>query len=146
MRWPPLAKKWIVLYATILHVVWGVTILLSASAVATTPISGMTSAVGGRYPAALALLLASGLIVWAMRIPLPSLKGLLLCTPQQFLTMLSAVGAIECMARQAYADGVPRPFAFIFADQLPAVLAAVIHTVALVDYYGKGLAEWFHSG
>jgi hypothetical protein len=48
--------------------------------------------------------------------------------------MMSAAGAIEAMWLGQFADGVLRPTAFIAADQMYTVLAALGHTVAISLY------------
>jgi hypothetical protein len=60
-------------------------------------------------------------------------RGCVWCLlPQQFVLMLSAVGAGMAMWAGAFADGVARPPAFIIADQMPAILAAIGHTYAII--------------
>lgn len=55
--------------------------------------------------------------------------------PQQFLLMLSAEGAVQCIINSQFADGVIRPWPFIAADQFPAILTALFHTWVLVEVF-----------
>ena len=52
--------------------------------------------------------------------------------PQQFILGVSAMGALEAMYNSTFADGVWRPRAFLIADQIPVVLIAVFHTIAII--------------
>ena len=52
--------------------------------------------------------------------------------PQQALLSMSMLGSINAVARSTYADGVLRPQIFILSDQLPIILLAVCHTVAII--------------
>ena len=65
--------------------------------------------------------------------------SLLLSLPQQFILMLSMMSAFEAINVSHYADGVERPQLFIFIDQLPAILAAILHTLALFYYFSNSL-------
>ena len=53
--------------------------------------------------------------------------------PQQSLLLVSAAGAITAMVLSQFADGVVRPRAFIAADQMHIVLAALGHGAAIVS-------------
>jgi len=60
--------------------------------------------------------------------------------PQQGAVIATAGGAIAAVISGHYADGVMRPWAFILADQLPSILIAVFHTLALFDL--AGMLKW----
>jgi hypothetical protein len=62
-----------------------------------------------------------------------------LMVPQQFLLFISAGGAIQAMVEGQFADGTIRSVYFLLADQSPAVLAAIGHTLAIV---ATARAEW----
>lgn len=64
-----------------------------------------------------------------------SWHGVIFCMPQQFLLMMSASTAIRCVMRGSYADGVPRPWEFILADQLWVIVGMAVHTIVLLDLY-----------
>ncbi len=57
-----------------------------------------------------------------------------LLLPQQILLMMGVSGAIEAIWLSQFADGVLRPRAFIAADQINSVLAAIGHTVAIISH------------
>ena len=125
--------SWIFAYALVLHVVWGIMLLDGPAPAATTPLHGFVAVFGSSRVAAGFLLVASVLSMWGMTRAKSIRAGLLAVLPQQFALLVSAVGALRCVVGSAYADGVIRPRSFIFADQFPAVLAALLHTMAILD-------------
>ena len=125
-------RKWIIHYAVALHLLWGGLVLVDSSAMNVSALSWMKRLIPWPWVCGVGLLLVGGVAMAGMW-KRDQRHALLLMLPQQFVLMASAFGAIECMLRSKFADGVPRPMAFIMADQLPAVLAAVFHTCALVE-------------
>jgi len=127
---------WIIWYAVILHTVWGCLLLLSPSAYGATAIHifhGLP-----RDLIASVLFLASGMAVWAVTRPRPSLRSLAALLPQQGLLTLSAYGAVAAVVVAHYGDGVSRPRLFILADQAPAIIALILHTAALAEMHARG--------
>lgn len=124
-------RNWMVIYAVTLHLAWAGILLRSAEPLKTTPMghfpfeSQHAAAIWYAFVAAMAISTH-----WASR----SLTKLALLLPQQAALMLSAFTALECVLRGQYFDGVPRPTAFILADQLPSLLAMLLHTAAIVDW------------
>jgi hypothetical protein len=57
----------------------------------------------------------------------------LLFIPQQLTLFLSASSAIIAIYLSQYGDGVLRPHSFILTDQLPIILAAICHSVAIIS-------------
>ena len=47
--------------------------------------------------------------------------------------LVAAWGGLNAVIESQYADGVTRPAEFIFTDQLPVMLIAILHTVALIE-------------
>jgi len=57
--------------------------------------------------------------------------------------MMSAAGAIEAIFISQYADGVLRPWAFIAADQVYSIIAALGHTLAMALFVlRRDLTSW----
>jgi hypothetical protein len=137
----------IVYFASALHIVWGGLLLFSADPIGTTAIYGLVVSLGGQHIAALLLLGTAALALAAVRIgrarwPL----GLLFSLPQQVLLIISAGYAIQAMVLGHFADGVERPHAFIIADKASIVLLAALHSLALVETFGrKEEASWKES-
>lgn len=51
--------------------------------------------------------------------------------PQLFIVTVAAFGALVCIAHGAYADGVPRPVAFILRDQAIYPILAFLYFRAI---------------
>ena len=127
MSHPDTAAKWIVIYAGLLHVAWGLLLFASESPLGVTAIHSLP---GGRWVVA-TVCFAVGVLALAghlLREPWRTWAWM----PQQLTLLLSAVNAIQCVVSGTFADGVVRPWAFILADQLPSILAAALHTVAVL--------------
>lgn len=121
-----------VLLAITVHLVWATILLLDESAVNATAVNALYRYIAP--PALLALAIAAAALFALTAMLARSQWTLLLLLPQQVLLMMSAAGAIEATWAAQFADGVIRSRAFIAADQLYSVLAAVWHTVAIVAY------------
>lgn len=127
--------KWILVYAAVLHLAWAA-ILLAFPPVRTTAIDWILKMFGGYSTVAgLALAASAGLALSGLRLRDHPAGSFFMVLPQQFLVIVSAVGAISAMLAGHFADGVVRPSEFIIADQAPAVLLAVLHAAALVERY-----------
>jgi hypothetical protein len=134
-----LRQKWILWYAILLHAIWGLIVILSPDALMTTPLHGFDSSGLGRWGTAVMLLGASAMALLEMGIISPTIRGAILMAPQQMLLLIGAMGAFGCIVRGSYADGVQRPLSFLLADQLPAILAAVLHTLAMLEFFAHRL-------
>ena len=69
-----------------------------------------------------------------------SLQRIIALLPQQVLITLAAAGAAVSIADSQFADGVVRSRYFIGADQSPIIIAAVMHSMAVLD--GRMEALW----
>ena len=129
-------NTWMLLYGVCLHTIWGILLLVCPQDIGATPLALIhvflknTTLEGMLY---LVASVATGFML--MRRYRPAV-GLLLGLPQQFLLLISAGGSLMAVILAQYADGVPRPWIFILADQLPAILAAICHTGALIGFHG----------
>jgi hypothetical protein len=125
----------IVWYAILLHWIQGTLLVLDDSAGWVTSTShvrewlhispdglGLIYITVGSF-AALSLLLLERYSIWRMAV----------LVPQQFFLVLAALGATDAMWNSQFADGVVRSQFFIVADQIPIVIATVLHSFALID-------------
>lgn len=62
----------------------------------------------------------------------------LLFLPQFAFLLLTAGSALYHVIQGHYADGVIRPWYFIFVDQLPSFIAATLYTFAIFDFRKDG--------
>jgi hypothetical protein len=127
--------KYIVLYASLLHLVWAGLLIASPEAAGPTPVHVLTVLCGGRYRAAFVLLLIAlaALMVIFQRGRVSNRAMSLLLVPQQLTLLLSAGAGMYATIVQHYADGAPRAWPFILADQFPVILAALLYTIAVLE-------------
>jgi hypothetical protein len=130
-----ISHVWIIWYAVLLHILWGCLLLASPSPYGATALHVYHDL--PRNLTAGALFLASGLAASAVTRRQPSLQSLAALLPQQALLTLSAYAAAAAVIAGHYGDGVPRPRLFILADQAPAILALILHTVAVIQMHAR---------
>jgi hypothetical protein len=125
-----------VIYAIVLHLVWVGCLWLDEG------VANVTAVYAIRYvlpkPFAvmgMAVVALCAMASFAMRNRFLA-AGLMV--PQQMLLFVSAGGAIQAIVEGHFADGVERPWTFLLADQSPAILAAIGHTLALVGVLRYG--------
>ncbi len=129
-----------VLYATLLHITWGLMILGDDSALRGNALDSIFKIFP--YPDGVALLLF-GAAMMALVGTVAHTKGFwvaLLLIPQQILMMITAAGAIESIWLGQFADGVIRSHMFIASGEVNNIIAALCHTTALV-LYARGEGE-----
>ena len=131
--------SWIIWYAVLLHLLWGVLLLASPAPYGATAMHVYDSV--PRFALAAFLFAASGLAAWAITWPRPSWQSLAALLPQQALLTISAYAAMLAVAEAHYGDGVIRPRMFILADQAPVILTMVLHTVAVVELHARRPTE-----
>jgi hypothetical protein len=118
-----------VLFCVALHLCWAAILLVDTSAIGATPVAALRARIGDTY-LVWTLLAAAGLASLALWLRRPWIVLLLL--PQQILLAISAEGAASAILLAQFADGVIRPRAFIAADQLYVILAAIGHAAAML--------------
>lgn len=134
--WKMQKTLWIVWYAISLHIAWAVCLTCDASAGGVTAIHHLMFM--NRW-AVVVLFASVGVGAGVGLLSRNRNWSLAALLPQQFVLMYSAWGAAAAIIASTFADGVPRPRAFIFADQLPAILAAVLHTFAIIEHHSREL-------
>jgi hypothetical protein len=119
--------------ATLLHVVVGLMLLTDAAAARSTGPAAIADLFGSTL-AGILMLTASALALIVIFRRVESARwSLLLLLPQQALLYLAAWGGLQAILEGQYADGVTRPYTFILTDQLPMMLFALIHTIAVLE-------------
>ena len=123
--------QWIILYVTVLHIIWGTILLIDASAFSTNPIGFFESFFNKTQTASSFLMAAmSALVAYKLK---DRLTRFLLLLPQLLLLLLTAMSGVVSSIRGQYVDGVVRPGMFIFADQLPIILLSLVYGLAIYD-------------
>ena len=142
-----LVTRYITWWGLIANIIWAVLVLLSPHAMYATPLSTLSEFFNySPYALSFALFSASVATFSAMASHTkPDLRTLALLLPQQFFMLMAAGGSIMAMWCGHYADGVQRSHFFIMADQMPWVLAALLYTISIVEYYWR-TAKWKVTG
>lgn len=131
----PVLYPIILTYCTAIHLTWAGALLWDDAA---TRITGMADlAAIGVYPLAVLLIVVALLAVFPMWRPQRGLRTIGYAIPQQIVLTFAAGTAVAAMINSTFPDGVARPRAFIVADQAPAVMAAIFHTIAIVANYWR---------
>jgi hypothetical protein len=121
-----------VMFAVALHLFWASIVLIDSSALGATGVASVYLYI--QPPAALAIVMATAALLAILALSLSRPRVVILLVPQQILLMMSAAGAVEAIWLGQYADGIMRPRAFIAADQMYSVLAALGHTAAITAH------------
>lgn len=132
-----------ILYAVALHYLWAACVVMDHSALNATALSVFYTLLllpHWLMPAVLVFVATSSLTALSMPRMSPGIIALML--PQQFTLTLSAWGAMSAVITGHFGDGVARSHSFILADQAPAILAMVGHTLAIL---GMGRRQKWNS-
>ena len=120
------------------HVVMGLAVLTGGEPATWATAVATSRAVVGGNPHVLGVLylVSSALVLVEMRRRKTDWIALLLYAPQQFFMVVSAFGAAKAIGRSQFADGVPRPWAFILSDQHLWLFVGIAHTAAILMRFG----------
>lgn len=117
-------------YAVLLHLIWGVGLLVDPSAAGVTAVHSVVTAFT-LYGTIAAFFIVA--VLAAVALLYDNFLSVFMILPQQFVLMISAGGALDSMIHARFADGTLRPHWFLIVDQLPALLAVTMHTIALIQ-------------
>lgn len=129
-------------YAVLLHLTWAGLLFASAVPEHVTGVHALSQLFPNRIGLAIILLTVAACAVGGILLRRLSVTKILLLCPQQLLLGVSAAGALHAMWVGHFADGVPRPHIFIIADQMPQVLALVIHSLTMLFLAYLAAAGW----
>lgn len=124
-----------ILYVTVLHIIWAFGLIIDSSSIHVTAFMAVRWICGSNYFWAW-VLLASSVLAFKSRDD-HGTKGVIMLIPQQSILIMCALSAVYCIVQSSYADGVIRPRAFIFTDQIRLVLLAFFHTFAIVQTHSN---------
>lgn len=141
MRGYRFALPWLFWYAVGIHLSWGLILLGSDAAASATPVYTLVShAERLQLPLPWLLFVASALAICGLTYAKSPYATVLCLLPQQGAIVVTAGGALTAALSGHYPDGVARPWAFILADQIPSILIAIFHTLAMLDL--AGVIRW----
>ena len=117
--------------AIVLHLVWSAGLIFQPASIHATAIHAMLAITGSPIAtagvfAAVATLAAVGLLEAT-----PTVRVVLIM-PQHVALWVSVAGVVYAMWLGAFADGTVRDHWFLIVDQMPVVLIAIGHHVALL--------------
>lgn len=124
----------LVLFVSLMHILWGILLLIHGDGIGTTSTSVLRHLIP-EYSARALIYLTAGLMP-AVLLKYPgSLTGLFSCLPQQILLIFSAISSMVAITSGQYADGTPRGWIFIAADQAIYILLAILYSAEALDRY-----------
>lgn len=135
--------KYIILFASVMHIGWGTLLFISPSAGASTPVNVLVRVFGGPIRTGIVLYLVAVVALLYLFLPhrINPIAMALMLIPQQTVLLMSAGAGLVAVFHQMYADGVARPWEFILADQLPVILAALLYTAVVLEAGVEGDAN-----
>lgn len=130
----------LIVYASTIQIIRGGLLAFGPGAAAgATATSGIVLFFGHLRWAGLFLIIAATLALYGLgRFHSPSLRALVWALPQQSALIISSQSAFKAVILSRYADGIPRPWDFILADQSPYLAAVVLYTATLIGYFVVG--------
>lgn len=121
-----------ILYAVALHLIWAIAGIHDHSAYNSTALAAIFRMFQDATP--VILIIVAVLAFIAVELRQTAVVTFALILPQQTVLIISAFGSLHAMIAGHYADGIERSQAFIVADQVPAILAALGHTAAIIQF------------
>ena len=120
-------------YAIVLHFIWAGLVLVTNNAPKhATAVSSVAELFPAKAGLAIVFATVAGCALLSIYQKRITMLKIALLIPQQLILGVSAAGALRAMYLSHYADGVIRQRGFIIADQLPAVLALVVHSATII--------------
>lgn len=124
----------IVCFASLMHMLWGLLLLVNQGALNITADS--TFAMVASYePRAVAYFVLGMLPLFVLIKPQWSLTGLLVCSPQLVLLVLSGISALNAITQGQYPDGTARGWVFVAMDQVVYILLPIMYAFETLDRF-----------
>jgi hypothetical protein len=135
-HWLP--GDWTILMVSTMYFIWGLLLLLGQDIADITPLAATLrlEAYSALYIPPGSLMVSTSILAYTRTI-WRSKWDFLWLIPQQIFLLLSALSAISSSFNWHYPDGTFKPGVFIFADQLPMMLLAVVYTFVITRHYGQ---------
>ncbi len=139
----------IVLYAIALHFIQAIALAFDPSVAGVTSVATALELIGDRKATSELFVLVAFLAGAGLMVP-GRTAAVWLMVPQQVLLVVGMIGAIAAISARKFADGIERPFWFLFADQAPIILATIGHSIAMISVlrgktsWTRGSSSWPH--
>lgn len=140
--------RWLFLGPALIHVWWGMCVIASPEPLLTTGIADVYLWCQADQFTTGALLLAVGVSsIGSLSIHDRSQRlAFAMLIPQQFVMLISATTALNCIHKSQFADGLPYDWLFIAADQCYVFVIGVCHTCLIVEVYiWEGVRDWWNT-
>ena len=124
----------LIVYATILQFITALAVLLSSTPILIARLGFFYKLFPTPYIGAYFMLASVFLSLVGLGINTTYRNRYLFFIPQFVFLLLTAGSALHAVVRSQYADGVIRPWEFIFIDQLPAFISVILYTFAIFDF------------
>lgn len=125
----------IVCFASLMHILWGVLLLLNQAGLHITATSTVFDLVPN-YATRVVLYLAVGILPLVIAVkPRWTLSGLLACFPQLVMLVLSGIAALTAVTSGMYPDGTVRLWLFILMDQGIYMILPVMYAIETLDRF-----------
>lgn len=127
----------LVCFASLMHILWGVILLINHGGLHITATSTLYSLMGpSTYDARATVYFVSALLpaVIALR-PKWTITGLVACLPQLALLVLSGISALVAVTSESYPDGTERSWKFILMDQGIYMILPILYAFETLDRF-----------
>lgn len=120
-------------FAVLLHLTWAMLLLFSEAPKNVTAVSALAELFPDSRGLIIVLIAVAGCATYGILRRNGTVGArVALLLPQQIALAISAIGAVQAMILARFPDGVERSHAFLIADQMPAILALLIHSATIV--------------
>jgi FlaA1/EpsC-like NDP-sugar epimerase len=131
------SARWLFIGPALIHIWWGICVLLSDTMLNTTGLSDIYKLFGNNITiTGVTLIVVSILAIASIYLHrfTPAL-ALLILIPQQTLIIIGARTALRCIYNSQYTDGTERGSLFISADQSALFIIGICHSMLVLDIY-----------
>lgn len=126
----------IVIYATILQLITAAFVLLSPNQIRVARLGVFYDLFSITWIGGLLMIASVAIAIIGMF--KASKYRFLYFLPQYFFLLLTAGSAMYYVMQSHYADGVIRPWQFIFIDQLPSLITTSLYIFSILDFRKEG--------
>lgn len=132
-------NKCIIIYAIILQLITAAFIMASSSPLLVARLGFFYVLFPNQYVGAFLMIFAAILAFFGLYSKKTKYRFLYFF-PQFIFLILTSGSALYAVIRGTYADGVPRPWEFIFIDQLPAFVCTIVYTFSIFNFKKESYA------
>ena len=137
---PIAIRGWIIFYASLIHMTWAVTLLLSSNVVNVAPVNRVAEWLDfDQYATAASYFGVAVLAAWGSARHKYNVIAPLLGLPQLLLVLLGTAGCIDIVMDGVHPDGTTGQYAFFFAQLAGSIWLGPVYMVAVYWPYWRAL-------